>query len=514
MRDDAERPAAPADAAVVPGLYWGIRESFVRYVLANPDGEMFGADGVETDGDGTFRFPLHAVARGDDGWSIEFAGEVVFTAHGGMLGVRIARPALDLRGDGGTLSVSRGEERVTIARVRAARPVAVSGAWLVFPPLSAEPTRPRRRPVRRRLPGGRAARPAADRAAARRRAGGRAGGMSGGSTGASTMMHNMDFAQPHTRSRRLPRPHSGGGPQHLLITLLGDYWFAREELLPSAALVELLGEFGANENASRQAMRRLTQRGLLAQGKQGRTTSYGIPREIVASQRLRLARAVTFGADFADWDGRWTIVSFSIPESERDVRRVLRNGLRNMAFGDLQDGVWITPHDRQDDAVALLDELEVAEGHVMRATWRMRAGDEAAIAGAFGLDELAGRYEDFVAQYEPRLAWARGTVDPREALVLRTQLTNDWLAFRLDDPELPASLLPDDWPRPRARDAFLALYDALGPAAARHVRQVVARYDEPLSRIVTYNATPHFGQALTPELARSADEDRRRGLRR
>lgn len=337
--------------------------------------------------------------------------------------------------------------------------------------------------------------------------------MTGAAVARSARMHDMDFSQPHTRSRRLPRPHSGGGPQHLLITLLGDYWFAREELLPSAALVELLAEFGANENASRQSMRRLTQRGLLAQGKHGRTTSYGIPREIVANQRLRLARAVTFGADFTDWDGQWTIVSFSIPESERDVRRVLRNGLRNMAFGDLQDGVWITPHDRQDDAIALLDELGVAEGHVMRAAWRLRAGDARAIAQAFDLDGLAASYEDFIAEYEARIEWARGDVDPREALVLRTKLTNDWLAFRLEDPELPATLLPEAWPRPRARDVFLALYDALGPAAASHVRRVVARYDEPLSRIVTYNSAPHFGQALTPELARSADEDRRRGLR-
>lgn len=35
----------------------------------------------------------------------------------------------------------------------------------------------------------------------------------------------------------LPRSQNGSSPQHLLITLLGDYWLTREELLPSAALV-------------------------------------------------------------------------------------------------------------------------------------------------------------------------------------------------------------------------------------------------------------------------------------
>lgn len=322
----------------------------------------------------------------------------------------------------------------------------------------------------------------------------------------------LSAERPHTRGRRLPRPHSGGGPQHLLITLLGDYWFARDELLPSAALVDLLAEFGANENASRQAMRRLTQRGLLAQGRKGRTTYYGIPPEIVASQRLRLARAVTFGADFVDWDGLWTVVSFSIPEKERDVRRLLRNGLRSMAFGDLQDGLWITPHDRGAEATALLDELEVAEGHVMRATWELRAGDRAAIGEAFGLADLAEDIEAFIAEYEPLRAWASGPVDPREALRVRTKLTNDWLAFRLTDPELPVDLLPDEWPRVRARQLFLDLYDRLGPAAAAHMRQLIARYDESLSRIATHHAAPPTGQRMTPEMARAAVNDRRHGL--
>ncbi|KAA9149988.1 PaaX family transcriptional regulator [Microbacterium lushaniae] len=324
----------------------------------------------------------------------------------------------------------------------------------------------------------------------------------------SSDVDDVDFTLPHTRTRRLPRPHSGGGPQHLLITLLGDYWFARDELLPSAALVDLLAEFGANENASRQAMRRLTQRGLLAQGKQGRATYYGIPGEIVANQRLRLARAVTFGADFTDWDGQWTLVSFSIPEADRDVRRLLRNGLKNMAFGDLQDGVWISPHDRRADAVALLDELRVGAGHVMRATWGLREGDRAAITDAFELDALAGEYRAFLAEYAPRLAWAAGDTDPREALLLRTKLTNDWLAFRLSDPELPADLLPEDWPRSRARALFLELYDRLGPKAAAHVRHLIARYDESLSRIVTHHAVPTVDARMSELMARMLQEGR------
>lgn len=136
MRDDAGPGPTPADGGVIPGLYWGVRESFVRYVLGNPDGRVHGDDGVETDGEGTFRFPLGSAERHGDDWRLVFRGEVAFSAHGGLLAVRIAQPILELRAGDGTLSVRRGGERVVIARVRPAPPVP-EGAWLVFPPLPA-----------------------------------------------------------------------------------------------------------------------------------------------------------------------------------------------------------------------------------------------------------------------------------------------------------------------------------------------------------------------------------------
>jgi phenylacetic acid degradation operon negative regulatory protein len=37
---------------------------------------------------------------------------------------------------------------------------------------------------------------------------------------------------------------SGPEPQRLLTTLLGDYWYWRDEHIPSSTLVSLLGEFG------------------------------------------------------------------------------------------------------------------------------------------------------------------------------------------------------------------------------------------------------------------------------
>ncbi|MGH8920218.1 MAG: hypothetical protein ACRD0H_18115, partial [Actinomycetes bacterium] len=52
-------------------------------------------------------------------------------------------------------------------------------------------------------------------------------------------------------------------PQHLVVTLLGDFWLERTEALPSTALVRLLAAFGVTEANARAALSRLARKDLL-----------------------------------------------------------------------------------------------------------------------------------------------------------------------------------------------------------------------------------------------------------
>jgi hypothetical protein len=121
---------------VAHGMYWGVRDSFVQYVRGNPDGQLFGEDGVETDGEGMFRFPLRRAERSDRGWRLGFGGQVRFTAHFGMLDVALTRPSVELGPDGGTLRVcDRHGADIVIATLDPVDPVDLEGGWLVFPPI-------------------------------------------------------------------------------------------------------------------------------------------------------------------------------------------------------------------------------------------------------------------------------------------------------------------------------------------------------------------------------------------
>ena len=58
-----------------------------------------------------------------------------------------------------------------------------------------------------------------------------------------------------------------------------------------------------------------------------------------------------------DWDGRWRVLSYSIPERRRQVRDDLRKQLTWMGFGQLSNGSWLSPHAVEADLEALTERL-------------------------------------------------------------------------------------------------------------------------------------------------------------
>jgi phenylacetic acid degradation operon negative regulatory protein len=270
----------------------------------------------------------------------------------------------------------------------------------------------------------------------------------------------------------VPSAYGSSRPHNVLMVLLGDYWSDRAVPVPSSMIVGLLAEFGFSEGSSRQTVRRLTERGHLVRTKDGRQTAYLLaPSRSADSERRR--QIMTFARDFEDWDRQWTVVSFSVPEKDRDSRRQLRVALGKLGMRPLNDGVWVSPHDATAQAGRLLDDLGIDAAYILRASILERPGTTDSLASAFDLASLAERYTDFVAEYAPALEnISAGMVYPAEALTYRTRLMADWLAFRFVDPVLPSELLPPGWPAHEARRIFSAVYDGLGATAEVRFRQV------------------------------------------
>lgn len=69
----------------------------------------------------------------------------------------------------------------------------------------------------------------------------------------------------------------------------------------------------------------------------------------------------TLGIKFneSDWDGKWRIVIFDIPENKRAVRDLFRRRLKEWGFRNWQQSVWITKSNITGKLRKLISELEI-----------------------------------------------------------------------------------------------------------------------------------------------------------
>lgn len=288
----------------------------------------------------------------------------------------------------------------------------------------------------------------------------------------------------------LPRYQSGVAPQRMLTVLLGDYWFGRGEPLPSSALVELLGALEITPSSARAAIQRLAQRGFLAAHKDGRRTSYSVHAGSRKTQAQRVERIFQAHRE-RPWDGTWTIITYRVPETAAPLRRAVRDTLRQLRFGHLNDGVWIKPGSHAEEAFAHLKQGDEPVLSLVSFFEGARLPDFVSpleLRRAFDADALDEEYLSFALRWEGRARdlgdqWPTGV----EALRLRTEVLSEWRPLVHQDPRLPNALLPEEPPLRRAATATALFYDGLGPSAENAVRKIIERHQPELAPLVLHH---------------------------
>jgi phenylacetic acid degradation operon negative regulatory protein len=259
-------------------------------------------------------------------------------------------------------------------------------------------------------------------------------------------------------------------PQDLAVTLLGAYVGRRPEHVWSGGLVRLLGDFGFSAPAARVALARLVRRELLAPRKDGRLVFYELTERCRHVLEEGDHRIFTFGTTPSAAAEIWTVVWHAVPGELRLERGRLARRLRFLGFGSVQDGTWISPHDREEEVTALLSDLgvEAYAGVLMGRPAESLAFPDL-LRDAWDLDGLFERYDAFVAEFSPyRAARRRAKLDAREAFLIRTRLVHLYREFPFLDPELPPEVVGDTTPREKAVRIFHDLYDALQPLAQQY----------------------------------------------
>jgi len=117
-------------------------------------------------------------------------------------------------------------------------------------------------------------------------------------------------------------------PRHLIITVYGLYARHDGGWLSVATLIRLLADLGIDEPAVRSAISRLKRRGILQSRRNGGSAGYQLSAGALAI--LREGDARIFRRRRATPADGWLLAVFSVPESERHRRHVLRSELTSL----------------------------------------------------------------------------------------------------------------------------------------------------------------------------------------
>jgi len=259
----------------------------------------------------------------------------------------------------------------------------------------------------------------------------------------------------------------------------------RDGTILGSELAEVTEPCGLTVDQVRSCLRRLVGEGLFEREGEGREARYlatTAGRLALGSMMARHRLAFAQDAAGRGWDRSWRLVAFAIPESKRAARDEFRDRLLALGAAPIHNGVYVSPHRWDAEVRAEAQRLGIA-GHVTTAsTDDLDIGGEtnprAMAAQLWPLDEVAARYEDFIATYQDVPAALEEMHRRHERISDRDFLPGALhIAIRFNqcfelDPMLPPELLPRPWPGRQAREILarcrrlgvLAREDKTGPA--------------------------------------------------
>jgi phenylacetic acid degradation operon negative regulatory protein len=254
-------------------------------------------------------------------------------------------------------------------------------------------------------------------------------------------------------------------PRSGVFALFGQYILPRGGEIWLGAMIRAMAAWGISEAAVRSTTLRMKKEGYLQSRRQGRRISYWLTGK--GLDRLNMGGFRFSIPPDEEWNGQWTIVVYSVPEKERGYRDELRNALHLWKFGMLAPGTWLSTRPLLPEFERELRESGVWKYvDVFRSEYLADTLDTL-VAKAFPqLPTLADHFRDYIIHSEPLLhRYQTGQLDDEACFV--TRLQNLWAFGSIagDDPILPPSLLPEDWPRPQAQLLCGELQQVLtGPA--------------------------------------------------
>ncbi|MFB4158244.1 phenylacetic acid degradation operon negative regulatory protein PaaX [Geomicrobium sp. JSM 1781026] len=255
----------------------------------------------------------------------------------------------------------------------------------------------------------------------------------------------------------------------MIFTIYGDYIHHYGGKVWVGTLIRLLEAFGHNAQAVRAAISRMQKQGWVQAEKRGNRSFYSLTTQ--GQKRMREAGKRIFNDVEKEWDGRWRMLIYSIPEDQRKLRDELRKELGWSGFGSLTHSCWLTPHRLEDQVQQLSKRYGIAEYiHFFTGDHQTPERNDELVEKCWDLAAVNERYRQFIDEYSKRFIITRNEIknqkmNREQCFVERTKLVHEYRKFLFIDPELPEPLLPDYWVGDHASSLFHEYYEVLAEPA-------------------------------------------------
>ncbi|WOH20693.1 PaaX family transcriptional regulator C-terminal domain-containing protein [Paenarthrobacter sp. GOM3] len=261
-----------------------------------------------------------------------------------------------------------------------------------------------------------------------------------------------------------------GSTTSLLRTVIGLYlrdaggWMSAKDIV---ALMEALGTSGT---VTRTALGRLRKKDVVLQENRDGLPGYTLT-DGASTMLARGDRRIYNPRSMGDADP-WCLISFSIPETEREKRHQLRRRLHWIGCGTVAAGLWICPDSLRAEVEEILADLDLRDMATVFVTETPLVGGSLRDAASswWDLEAVAGLHQDFIREHG---AAASGqTVDvTAQAFATYVQCIDRWRIIPYLDPGLPPAFLPADWPGAEGAELFKRIVAAYAEPSAEFVRR-------------------------------------------
>jgi phenylacetic acid degradation operon negative regulatory protein len=249
--------------------------------------------------------------------------------------------------------------------------------------------------------------------------------------------------------------HEPPTPAYATLLLLGESFRPEDGPFWLGELLEAAAALGVKARSMRTVVQRMTNDGWFDVVRVGRRSRYRLSPS--GAEEVRRGDVRVFELDEPPWDGRWRLVLDVHGRGDAEGLDGLAKPLRWLGFGRLGAGQWVSPHDRTAEVRALADRLGLGDRLAIFDEAVLGGGERSLVHACWDLRSVAARYEGFTRRHRSVVEDAvPAGAEPVEAFRRLFRLDHDMLRLLRDDPNLPAALLPDDWPGHTARRLYRA----------------------------------------------------------